>query len=67
MFFLSLLLRPQIFEAIQPGYTTTESKQCAWVGALPDAADPEADKKPRLLRTEKGVLFSENFVGASLS
>ena len=52
---------------IQPGYTTLESKECAWVGALPDAVDPEADKKPRLLRTEKGVLFSENFVGASLS
>ncbi|SPO23791.1 related to Tyrosyl-tRNA synthetase [Ustilago trichophora] len=59
--------KKKIFEAIQPGYTTTDSKQCAWVGALPDAADPEADKKPRLLRTDKGVLFSENFVGASLS
>ncbi|GAC76121.1 tRNA-binding protein [Moesziomyces antarcticus T-34] len=56
-----------IFETIQPGYTTTENKECAWVGALPDAADPEADRKPRLLRTEKGVLYSENFVGASLS
>ncbi|SPC66076.1 related to Tyrosyl-tRNA synthetase [Ustilago sp. UG-2017b] len=59
--------KKKIFEAIQPGYTTTESKQCAWVGALPDAADPEADKKSHLLRTNKGVLFSENFVGASLS
>ncbi|EST05186.1 tRNA-binding domain protein [Kalmanozyma brasiliensis GHG001] len=59
--------KKKIFETIQPAYTTTENKECAWVGALPDAADPEADKKPRLLRTEKGVLFSENFVGASLS
>ncbi|PWY99418.1 nucleic acid-binding protein [Testicularia cyperi] len=59
--------KKKIFEAIQPNYITTEGKQCAWVGPLPDSADPEADKKPRLLRTEKGVLFSENFVGASLS
>lgn len=58
--------KKKIFETIQPGYTTTESKECAWVGALPDAADPEADKKPRLLRTERGVLTSD-FVGASLS
>lgn len=58
--------KKKIFETIQPGYTTTEDKQCAWVGALPDAVDPEADKKPRLLRTEKGVLTSD-FVGASLS
>lgn len=57
----------QIFETIQPGYTTTADKQCAWVGPLPDDADPEANKKPRLLRTERGVLFSENFAGASLS
>lgn len=58
--------KKKIFETIQPGYTTTDNKECAWVGALPDAADPEADKKPRLLRTERGVLTSD-FVGASLS
>lgn len=58
--------KKKIFETIQPGYTTTDNKECAWVGALPDAADAEADKKPRLLRTERGVLTSD-FVGASLS
>ncbi|KAJ9479376.1 tRNA-aminoacylation cofactor ARC1 [Pseudozyma hubeiensis] len=58
--------KKKIFETIQPGYTVTDKGECAWVGALPDAADPEADKKPRLLKTEKGVL-SSGFVGASLS
>ncbi|SJX63122.1 related to Tyrosyl-tRNA synthetase [Sporisorium reilianum f. sp. reilianum] len=58
--------KKKIFETIQPGYTVTDSNECAWVGALPDAADAEADKKPRLLRTERGVLTS-GFVGATLS
>lgn len=53
----------RIFEAIQPDYATTESKEAAWVGA-----DAEGnDKRARLLRTKKGVCYAANFAGATLS
>ncbi|KAN0065686.1 G4 quadruplex nucleic acid binding protein [Thecaphora frezii] len=59
--------KKKIFETIQPGYTTTADRQAAWVGPLPGAADPEADKKVRLLRTDKGVCYAETLAHAALS
>ncbi|PWN54253.1 hypothetical protein IE53DRAFT_383168 [Violaceomyces palustris] len=59
--------KKKIFEAIQPNYTTTADKLTAWVGPLPGSTDPEADKKPRIIRTAKGPCYAENFDGASLS
>jgi hypothetical protein len=54
----------QIFEAIQPNYTTTDAMEAAWVGPLPGGPADEA--KPRLLRTERGVITAP-FARASLS
>ena len=54
----------KIFEAIQPKYTTTDAKECAWVGPGPDA--PEGEATPRLLRTSRGVVTA-SFAGATLS
>ncbi|EPQ27434.1 uncharacterized protein PFL1_04972 [Pseudozyma flocculosa PF-1] len=59
--------KKKIFETIQPGYTTTADRQAAWVGPLPGAADPEADKKVRLLRTSSGVCYAETLAHAALS
>lgn len=55
--------KKKIFEAIQPDYTTTESKEAAWVGADKDGND----KKPRLLKTTKGICYAATFAGATLS
>jgi methionine--tRNA ligase beta chain len=55
----------QVFEAIQPNYTTTLSREAVWVGAL--ANEPEGESKPRLIRTTKGVCMAPRFTEAKLS
>ncbi|PKI82884.1 G4 quadruplex nucleic acid binding protein [Malassezia vespertilionis] len=57
--------KKKVFEAIQPDYMTTDTKQAAWYGPLPDA--PDGDKAPLLLCTERGPCFSKKFAGATLS
>ncbi|BGO94035.1 hypothetical protein NBRC10512_003668 [Rhodotorula toruloides] len=55
------LLNPKkkIFETVQPGFTTLENKDAAWV-------DKESGKVHKIV-TDKGVCAAPNFVGASLS
>ncbi|GEM07323.1 tRNA binding protein [Rhodotorula toruloides] len=55
------LLNPKkkIFESVQPGFTTLENKDAAWV-------DKESGKVYKIV-TDKGVCAAPNFVGASLS
>ncbi|EGG12244.1 uncharacterized protein MELLADRAFT_41772 [Melampsora larici-populina 98AG31] len=49
------------FEMIQPNFTTLESKEACW-------KDPNSnDNKVYRIRTDKGICFSPNFIGASLS
>ncbi|KAK4056038.1 G4 quadruplex nucleic acid binding protein [Microbotryomycetes sp. JL221] len=48
----------KIFETVQPGFTTLDTKEAAWV-----AADGTVHK----IVTDKGVCAAANFVGASLS
>lgn len=49
------------FEVIQPNFTTLETKEACW-------KDPSStDGKVHKIITEKGVCFSPNFIGASLS
>lgn len=52
--------KKKIFETIQPGFTTLDSREAAWV-------DPTDKSKVAKIRTEKGVCKAPNFVGASLS
>lgn len=52
--------KKKIFETIQPGFTTLDTREAAWV-------DPSEPGKVHRLRTEKGVCKAPNFVGASLS
>ncbi|KAK9895345.1 nucleic acid-binding protein [Cystobasidium minutum MCA 4210] len=52
--------KKKIFETIQPGFTTLETREAAWV-------DPSDKSKIAKIRTEKGVCKAPNFVGASLS
>ncbi|GJE97181.1 nucleic acid-binding protein [Phanerochaete sordida] len=51
--------KKKIFETIQPGFTTLESHEAAWVNPV--------TKQAHRIRTAKGVCYSPNFVGASLS
>ncbi|TBU62338.1 hypothetical protein BD310DRAFT_811399 [Dichomitus squalens] len=51
--------KKKIFETIQPGFTTLETREAAWV-------DPET-KSVHKIRTKDGVCVAPNFVGASLS
>ena len=51
--------KKKIFETIQPGFTTLDSREAAWV-------DP-AKKSVHKIRTKDGVCLAPNFVGASLS
>ncbi|GAA5982015.1 hypothetical protein JCM10908_004704 [Rhodotorula pacifica] len=55
------LLNPKkkIFETVQPGFTTLETREAAWV-------DKESGKVHKIV-TDKGVCKAPNFVGASLS
>lgn len=52
--------KKKIFETIQPGFTTLETREAAWI----DSTDKSKIAK---IRTEKGVCKAPNFVGASLS
>ncbi|KIY67561.1 nucleic acid-binding protein [Cylindrobasidium torrendii FP15055 ss-10] len=51
--------KKKIFETIQPGFTTLDTKEAAWV-------NPET-KTVHKIRTESGICVAPNFVGASLS
>lgn len=51
--------KKKIFETIQPGFTTLETCEAAWV-------NPET-KSIHKIRTKEGVCVAPNFVGASLS
>ncbi|KDN36958.1 hypothetical protein RSAG8_10492, partial [Rhizoctonia solani AG-8 WAC10335] len=51
--------KKKIFETIQPGFTTLESRECAWV-------DP-VTKSVHKIVSERGVCAAPSFVGASLS
>ncbi|KAG8718143.1 G4 quadruplex nucleic acid binding protein [Ceratobasidium sp. 394] len=51
--------KKKIFETIQPGFTTLENRECAWV-------DP-ATKSVHRIVSEKGACCAPSFVGASLS
>ncbi|KAI0670815.1 hypothetical protein C8Q78DRAFT_1032135 [Trametes maxima] len=51
--------KKKIFETIQPGFTTLDTREAAWV-------DP-ATKSVHRIRTKDGVVLAPRFVGASLS
>ncbi|KAI0632093.1 hypothetical protein C8Q77DRAFT_1123841 [Trametes polyzona] len=51
--------KKKIFETIQPGFTTLENREAAWI-------DP-ATKSVHRIRTQNGVCVAPRFVGASLS
>ncbi|KAI6122500.1 hypothetical protein EDD16DRAFT_1477244 [Pisolithus croceorrhizus] len=51
--------KKKIFETIQPGFTTLETKEAAWIN--PDT------KSAHRIRTKDGVCVAPTFVGASLS
>ncbi|KAF8690271.1 Nucleic acid-binding protein, partial [Rhizoctonia solani] len=51
--------KKKIFETVQPGFTTLESRECAWV-------DPVTKSVHRIV-SERGVCAAPSFVGASLS
>lgn len=53
--------KKKIFETIQPGFTTLESREAAWVDK-----SSGTDKVHKIV-TEKGPCKAPNFVGASLS
>lgn len=51
--------KKKIFETIQPGFTTLETREAAWINP--------ATKSIHKIRTANGVCVAPNFVGASLS
>ncbi|CAE6347381.1 unnamed protein product [Rhizoctonia solani] len=51
--------KKKIFETIQPGFTTLESRECAWI-------DP-VTKSVHKIVSERGACAAPSFVGASLS
>ncbi|KAI0926956.1 hypothetical protein AcW1_007664 [Taiwanofungus camphoratus] len=51
--------KKKIFETVQPGFTTLESKEAAWVNP--------ATKSVHRIRTQEGVCVAPTLVGASLS
>ncbi|PIL22560.1 hypothetical protein GSI_15249 [Ganoderma sinense ZZ0214-1] len=51
--------KKKIFETIQPGFTTLDSREAAWV-------NPET-KSVHKIRTKEGICVAPHFVGASLS
>lgn len=57
--------KKKIFETIQPDYCTTDSFECAWLGTGPSDVDKE--KKPRRIRTSKGVCTAPGYADATLS
>jgi len=57
--------KKKIFETIQPNYTTTDQRVAAWIGPLP--GQPDGEKVPRVMRTEKGPCVAPTFANGSLS
>jgi len=51
--------KKKIFETIQPGFTTLDTKEAAWI-------NPET-KSVHKIRTKDGVCVAPTFIGASLS
>ncbi|KAI0086542.1 hypothetical protein BDY19DRAFT_894826 [Irpex rosettiformis] len=51
--------KKKIFETVQPGFTTLETKEAAWVNP--------ATKSVHKIRTDRGVCAAPTLVGASLS
>ncbi|EKM51492.1 uncharacterized protein PHACADRAFT_149923 [Phanerochaete carnosa HHB-10118-sp] len=51
--------KKKIFETIQPGFTTLESHEAAWINP--------GTRSVHRIRTTKGVCVGPNFIGASLS
>ncbi|KAI0078269.1 nucleic acid-binding protein [Panus rudis PR-1116 ss-1] len=51
--------KKKIFETIQPGFTTLETREAAWVNPV--------TKSVHKIRTTQGVCVAPTFVGASLS
>ncbi|KIK27365.1 hypothetical protein PISMIDRAFT_93129, partial [Pisolithus microcarpus 441] len=51
--------KKKIFETIQPGFTTLETKEAAWINPV--------TKSVHRIRTKDGVCVAPTFVGASLS
>ncbi|KAK6906376.1 methionine-tRNA ligase, beta subunit [Kwoniella mangroviensis CBS 8507] len=51
--------KKKVFETIQPGFTTLDTREAAWI-------DPET-KTVHKIRTKNGVLTSKTLIGASLS
>ncbi|KAI0785257.1 hypothetical protein C8Q75DRAFT_723216 [Abortiporus biennis] len=51
--------KKKIFETIQPGFTTLETKEAAWVNPV--------TKSVHKIRTKDGVCIAPTYIGASLS
>ncbi|KAG0703806.1 hypothetical protein DFH29DRAFT_998243 [Suillus ampliporus] len=51
--------KKKIFETIQPGFTTLDTKEAAWINPI--------TKSVHKIRTKDGICVAPNFVGASLS
>ncbi|KAH8826789.1 tyrosine--tRNA ligase, cytoplasmic [Flagelloscypha sp. PMI_526] len=51
--------KKKVFETIQPGLITLESKECAWI-------NPETKSVHRIM-TKEGAVVAPNFVGGTLS
>ncbi|KDQ62433.1 hypothetical protein JAAARDRAFT_30344 [Jaapia argillacea MUCL 33604] len=51
--------KKKIFETIQPGFTTLETREAAWINP--------ATKSIHRIRTKNGICLAPTFVGASLS
>ena len=51
--------KKKIFETIQPGFTTLDTREAAWINP--------ATKSVHRIRTKDGVCIAPTFVGASLS
>ncbi|KAI0304418.1 nucleic acid-binding protein [Multifurca ochricompacta] len=51
--------KKKIFETIQPGFTTLETREAAWINPL--------TKSVHIIRTREGVCLAPTLVGASLS
>lgn len=52
--------KKKIFEAIQPGFTTLDTREAAWV-------DPQDQSKVHKIVTSRGSCKAPTFVGATLS
>jgi aminoacyl tRNA synthase complex-interacting multifunctional protein 1 len=51
--------KKKIFETIQPGFTTLDTREAAWINPV--------TKSVHKIRTKEGVCIAPTFVGASLS